>query len=154
MGEAETTSAAIDPTVSERDIEQLIATLLDDPPPADRHDQAAIAVHTQILEATAVMAGVSMLEALVRHAAAEGSVYLSEVNTAGDALLGLHRGLISYQRKTLRRDGLERAWSTMEHATGVGIAACTMGALERLRAGLGGLMREHWIRCDGPPRRD
>jgi hypothetical protein len=132
---------ADDEALIAENVELLLARLLGDEPPPDWCDPQAVAARTGHLEAVAVLAGMTNLDALVHVADARRrgitfSIDDAPAAAAADMLAALHKAMCVYQRDTLRYDAIEVVWCALDHAVGGTIAALVMGALDRLRADL------------------
>jgi hypothetical protein len=126
-------------------IELRLNELLGTPTPDDWNDPIAIAQRVVKLETTACDAGESMIELLVRLKDERArDVHLHEhgcVLSCTDAMLNLHRALVTYTRDTLRHDGEDIARDAITRTHGAGVTALTMRALAELRVLLVNEMR-------------
>jgi hypothetical protein len=111
--------------------------LLNMPTPENWHDPVMLASRIDKLKHAACDAAESMVEVLVRLRDERArDVHLHEhgcVLLATDAMVSLHRALVSYQRDTLLFDGEAVAREAVIRGHGVGVAALVLRALAELR---------------------
>ena len=112
-------------------------TLLDTPTPDDWDNPLMLASRQAALEHAATDAAEALIEMLVRlQDERERDVHLTEggcVMSCTNAMLTLHRALVSYQLCTLRCDGETLSYETITRVHGAGVAALVMRALGELR---------------------
>jgi hypothetical protein len=135
---------AVLPEVSEAAV--AIEALLNDPVPDDVRDPEAVARRTRALVGAAVAAGESMVEFLARIGEEKRSgVHMTEghcVLNTSDAMIGLHKALITYRHDVQSWDGLDVARAAIEREHGVGVADLVLVAFTRLRVELDALVQE------------
>jgi hypothetical protein len=112
-------------------------TLLDTPTPDDWDNPLMLASRQAALEHAATDAAEALIEMLVRLQDERArDVHLTEggcVMSCTDAVLALHRVLVSYRRCTLRSDGETVSCETITQAHGAGVATLVLRALGELR---------------------
>jgi hypothetical protein len=106
----------------------------------------AIAQRVEVLGQAAGAAAEAMIEFLTRLGEERRlGTHLREggcVLNCTDAMIALHRAIVTFQRDSVRYDGLDVASAAIENEYGAGVADLVMFSLASLRTELDTLIRE------------